>query len=267
MQFQLGKRLALGPRQYRLRGYCANRFASGFHHEPHLLPVLERVLSGSKGAFVDIGVNVGQTLTKVLTLDPTRRYVGFEPQIACCFFVDQFLRDNDITHAHVLPMALYDANRVCLLYSNNEYDEMASLVGEIDGSGRKRQSICHVPCRIGDEVFDELGLNDIAVIKIDVEGAELQALTGLAQTLKRRRPVIIFEVLPNFYGALKVLKTEEMCARNSFTADRLYAFLSEAEYEIRQLTSNGEERAVQRFNLNDLSGYLGSDFIAYPHSR
>src|SRR5262249_473529 len=150
-RFQLGKPLMLGARKYRLRGYCANRFASGLDHEPQLMPVLARELSRTNGAFVDIGTNVGQTLTNVLTLDPSRRYVGFEPQVSCCFFVEQFLKDNALAGAQVIPLALFDVNRVCSLYSNDRYDEMASLAGAVEVSGRKRQSVTLVPCRIGDE--------------------------------------------------------------------------------------------------------------------
>ena len=228
------------------------------------MPVLARELARKDGAFVDIGTNVGQTLIKILAMDPSRRYVGFEPQISCCFFVEQFLKDNGLTQAQVIPLALFDENKVSTLYSNDRYDEMASLAGAFEVSGRKRESVTFVPCRIGDEVFDEIGLEGIAIIKIDVEGAELQVLTGLAQTLKKERPVVIFEVLPNFYGQDRIMQDAETCARNTAVATRLYDFLSVAGYDIRQITRSGDLVSIQKFDLDDRSGYIGSDYIASP---
>ena len=256
--------LKLGARQYRLRGYCANRFASGLDHEPHLMPLIARELCKKNGAFVDIGTNVGQTLVKVLALDPTRRYVGFEPQISCCFFVEQFLKDNALTRAQVIPLALFDVNRVCSLYSNDRYDEMASLSGAVEVSGRKRQSVTLVPCRIGDEVLDEIGLEEIAAIKIDVEGTELQVLTGLAQTLHKKQPAVIFEVLPNFYGHDRLMQDSETCSRNTSIAERLYKYLSDAGYEIRQINRCGDEIPIHKFDLDNRIDYIGSDYIASP---
>lgn len=44
--------------------------------------------------------------------------------------------------------------------------------------------------------LDDLGLNNISVIKIDVEGFELEAFEGGKQTIINQKPVIIFEIWP-----------------------------------------------------------------------
>lgn len=46
--------------------------------------------------------------------------------------------------------------------------------------------------------LDQLGLSP-DVIKIDVEGSELPALTGLSATIDRQRPVIMVEFTPGFF--------------------------------------------------------------------
>lgn len=264
IKYQLGRRLILGSKKYRLRGYLANRFATDFHHEPFMTKVLERALAAKGGAFIDIGVNVGQTLIKVLAIDSKRTYVGFEPQIGCCFFVNQFLADNSLSQAMVIPLALSDSNSTLSLYSNNFYDEMASIVGKNQVDGKTRRSVTLVGARIGDEVMEEIKLADIAVIKIDVEGAELQVLSGLTNTLRTKRPIVIFEVLPNFYGHDRVMNDPGICARNTTAADTLYEMFVRANYKISQIDEQGEEEVIERFDLNDPVRFVGSNFIAHP---
>jgi len=264
IKYQLGGRLVLGSRRYRLRGYFANRFSTDFSHEPFMTKVFERAFEKKIGAFVDVGVNVGQTLIKVLAIDSTRPYVGFEPQIACCFLANQFLIDNSLSHAKVIPLALSDSNSTLTIYSNDSYDEMASIIAKYQVDGESRRSATIVGTRIGDEVMEEIKLAEIAVIKIDVEGAELQVLSGLTNTLRTKRPIVIFEVLPNFYGHDRVMNDPLTCARNTAAADALYKLFDRANYKISQIDEQGEESVIERFDLNDKVRYFGSNFIAHP---
>lgn len=41
--------------------------------------------------------------------------------------------------------------------------------------------------------IDSFGLTDLDLLKMDIEGSEVDALAGAAETLKRCRPVVIFE--------------------------------------------------------------------------
>lgn len=263
IRHQLGVPLTLGSKDYRLRGYCANRLAESAHHEPQMTGVIERALAGRTGAFVDVGTNVGQTLTKVLAIDPSRRYVGFEPQIACSFFLEQFIRDNHLTNASVLSLALSDENRVLPLFSSTAYDEMASIEGALDSTGARRDSVVFVPARVGDEVLEEMCLSEIAVIKVDVEGAELAVLTGLKRTLIQHGPVLIFEVLPNFYGEQRVMVDALLAAKNREKAAALFAYLTALGYEISQIDDAGNIERIDRFDLDDRSAYVSSNFVAF----
>jgi FkbM family methyltransferase len=230
------------------------------------MPVLRRQLNLRPGAFVDVGVNVGQTLLKILGLDRHRAYFGFEPQIACCFDVEQFLRLNGLSNATVLPIALSDSNEVMTFYAHGQYDEMGSLIpkqetGEVGGA---MPLAMPVQARIGDEVLRELGIEDICAIKIDVEGAELSVLRGLQETLRTRRPAVIFEVLPNFYGlAERKMQPAAECTRNQASADAIFRMLNGAAYEIFQIDEAGGETRISRFELDDPSAFVGSNYIAH----
>lgn len=266
LSYHLGRGVTLGDHRFKLRGYHASRLSPLSNHEAFLVEVLRRQLA-RPGAFLDVGVNVGQTLMKVLSIDAERRYVGFEPQIGCCYFIEQFIRLNRLRNASVLPIALADANGTMTLYSHGEYDEMASLTGDRDVTGAARPDATYVPTRIGDEVLRELGIGTIATIKIDVEGVELQVLRGLLETLKEKRPSVIFEVLPNFYGLDRTMQPPEVRAQNSAAASGIFALLDGIGYDIFQLDDTGAETKIIRFELDDRDAYVSGNYTAHPRER
>jgi FkbM family methyltransferase len=52
-----------------------------------------------------------------------------------------------------------------------------------------------VPMRSVDAICSELGLTDVRLVKIDVEGFEPSVLRGMAETLRRSAPAVVFEAL------------------------------------------------------------------------
>lgn len=73
--------------------------------EPWMFELLRRLLGAQMGTFVDVGVNMGQTLLKVLLLDPTRRYVGFEPNPLCVYYANLIIQANGAKRATLCPAA------------------------------------------------------------------------------------------------------------------------------------------------------------------
>ena len=142
-----------------LFGHGAQQFAIG---ERWMLAVLRSLLARRPGTFVDVGVNLGQTLLKVKLIDPGRRYCGFEPNPQAYQYATELVRQNGFAHCHLYPIGL--AARI----------EFA-----------------------GDAFAHELG-NEVAVVKIDVEGGELEVLQGLHATVMRHRPFILCQILPVF---------------------------------------------------------------------
>ena len=58
-----------------------------------------------------------------------------------------------------------------------------------------------VPGRTLDEVAASLNVTRVSLLKIDVEGAEMQVLRSAAQTLKEMRPVVLCEYSTHTWGA------------------------------------------------------------------
>jgi FkbM family methyltransferase len=254
---QVGRRVRIGKRSFRVRGYLSNILAVNPDDEPEVTAALTRVLS-RPGTFIDVGANVGQTLIKVLAIDPDRSYVGFEPQVGACHYIDRFLKDNGLKNALVLPFGLSDSDGLKPFWSVGEADTMAGLL--YDGEGRSRSVIM---TRTGDDVLKELEVHDIVAIKVDVEGMELEVFRGFHNTLSNIGPPIIFEVNPNVDADGHTDLPIDVVKANSARASELYAYLSSLGYRIFELGTSGEEREVGAFELDDPARISsGSNFIA-----
>ena len=190
--------IAVGARRYRITRTFQNRLTTHDRHEPWLDVAYAAALATKPGAIVDVGVNTGQTLMKMLAIDPARRYVGFEPQMDCCFFVDQFIRSNRL-HTHtLLPVGLSNRSGVAgLLKRFADTDGTASTVEGFrpESFYVDRQAICVAK---GDDLLAPLAAGEIALIKIDVEGGELEVVEGFAGTLSVHSPFVFFEILNHF---------------------------------------------------------------------
>jgi len=264
LRFELGRPLVLGSKKYRVRGFLPNRLTTSDRHEAHLLVPFAHALRSTTGHFVDVGVNTGQTLQKVLTIDPGRSYVGFEPQVGCCYFVDQFIRDNRAASAQVVPLALSDRNALLPIYSAHQFDEMASLVETSHARHARLRTATFVSARIGDEVLSEMGIARIGVLKVDVEGAELSVFRGLRGTIDRDHPICFFEVLPNFVGQERTLIDQASADRNRADAAEIFEFFVSAGYAIFQIDKSGGIALIIKFDLDRPEAFVSRDYMAKP---
>lgn len=253
---QMGRRVGIGQRSFRVRGYLSNILELNSGNEPEVEAAIARLLD-RPGTFIDVGANVGQTLGKVLAVDPDRSYLGFEPQIGACHYIDRFIKDNSLHNALVLPLGLSESGGLKSFWSSGEADTMASLIQ--DGSDKSRSVIM---TRTGDDVLSELEISEVAAIKIDVEGAECSVLRGFQRTLSTIGPPIIFEVLPNIaedgFSDLSV----EVAKANSDRAAELHSYLTSLGYRIYALGALGEDSEIRAFELDDPARLSGPNFVA-----
>lgn len=268
LSFAAGRPLELGGQPFRMKGYFPNRFYAGSSFEPHLSRVIARLLTDRPGAFIDVGTNFGQTLVQLLATHPGRQYVGFEPQVSCCFYIEQFLRTNGIESAQVIPVGLGESSGFLTLNSNRDGDEMASMDSEFFGTAGSARYSRLLPVVRGDEALERLGVDDIAIVKIDVEGAELNVMRGLEATIRNKAPALLFEVLPAFEGKKERRMLEHRLASlRRARADAIFEFLSGLGYSILQIDSQGELQEIDSFSLNDPASYVSRDYAALQRRR
>jgi FkbM family methyltransferase len=176
------------------RSDWAQRFTYflGRYYELGVQRVMD-VLLRPGDSFVDIGANIGMiTLHARHLVGAAGRIECFEPNPECVEAIREHLRINGIENAIVHPCALSDSNGSLLLKLTSDHTGTATLA-EV-GSDAVRSMTVDV--RIGDEMIGTVP----RLIKIDVEGFELQVLRGLRHTLSKYKPFLLTELSESLFA-------------------------------------------------------------------
>jgi FkbM family methyltransferase len=156
------------------------------HREDVAMRAILAALLEHDSVYVDVGANSGQILAHAVAAAPEGRHVAFEPIGA---------------HVRELRLRFPGVDSRALAISDYPGESTFTHFRDLSGwSGLKRQP------RISDELGnpetitvrvstldEQLDGIDPAVVKIDVEGAELGVLRGASRVIERSRPRLILE--------------------------------------------------------------------------
>ncbi|MEM2960848.1 MAG: FkbM family methyltransferase [Candidatus Bathyarchaeia archaeon] len=153
------------------------------------------------GTFIDVGANVGGYTIRACKMGA--RAIALEPDPDNYHVLKANLELNQCTGAHALNIAAGGKEEVRQLYQ----DDKASPSGYTLEKGEGRKVKCYVKVETLDAAITPLlGDEWVDLLKIDVEGSELEVIKGALNLLKRTRHVIV-EVIPSTESKiLKVLK-------------------------------------------------------------
>jgi len=153
--------------------------------EPAQLTALQRLL-GEGQTFFDVGANVGQhTLVGARSVGPKGIVVAFEPSPRNVELLRRHLSLNALDNVRVVAAACADreGSEPFLTGAN-------PALGRLEETAAAGPAVPHVPTMTVDDFVAREGLVP-AVMKIDVEGAEVRVLRGSARTLSAYQPVLL----------------------------------------------------------------------------
>lgn len=138
-------------------------------------------LSAGK-TFFDIGANVGYyTILASRLVGPSGKVVSFEPLIRNLSYLHRHVEMNQATNVRILPFAVSSDNTIVSFSAGQN-----SAMGYLDPSGA---GDILVPTVTLDDIVKELRVLP-NVMKIDVEGAEMEVFRGADRVLTEARPAI-----------------------------------------------------------------------------
>lgn len=213
------------------------------HHV--LLAAAETALARNSMA-VDVGAHLG-----LMTLSFSRMFshvLSFEPNLFNFNMLRANVALNGITNVTLFSHALY-SHPVELSLSAQDRQEVPLTLrddGTFDGD---------MSANLGAYSFDEHGtgvfqneartldsfeLADVAFVKVDVQGADGEVLLGSIETIRRCRPVVVFEWETRLSEGFSV------------TLDRVLTLFNSLEYDVDILLARADKQV---------------DYIARPRSK
>jgi FkbM family methyltransferase len=236
--------------------------------EPWMVDTLRRLFrSSGRSGLIDVGANIGQTLLKLRSIDRDCRYVGFEPNPFCVQFVKELIALNRFGHSAILPVALAGRAGLIDFVAEGEADSAATMIASLRPNKPSTGKQYIATLRF-DDIACDLDVADVPVVKIDVEGAELEVLSGMPRHLEQVRPVVVCEVLHSHTAA------QVPCMRERNQA--LMALLGRVEYVVHRIVKGSRLATVTRLTpvdafpdeiYNPYSSPAVCDYLFAPRER
>ena len=167
--------------------------------EPYITTILLSYLK--KGdTFIDVGANIGYyTILAGKAIGPNGSVLAIEPEPINLKYLRQNISQNQLTNAKVIASVASSIHGQVKLYLSPVSSGEHSLL-------RKTTKYIEVEAQTLDDLVINDGLKP-RLIKIDVEGAEMNVLAGAKKTIASFKPVIIFEYSGQYTETIFSLKT------------------------------------------------------------
>ena len=198
-RFNLTGQIILNSKLFRIPLLGRTGFLNMWMTEPWMIDLLKIVLPVSEGIFIDVGVNSGQTLLKLKSVSNDIDYVGFEPNPTCIHYVNELIKINEFKNVTLIPAGISVESQIAKLFffDKSEMDSSASIVKDFRPD-HKVEKVEFIPVFNMLTVKQSLEIGKIGVIKIDVEGGELDVLSSMENEIVFNQPIILIEILPAY---------------------------------------------------------------------
>lgn len=158
------------------------------------------IISSVEGTdFIDGGAFIGDSALVLSELKPRRIY-AFEPDYKNFLLLKKTISLNNLTHVVPVRMSLGAGRGKTKLCSLGSISFVSNIYRKRGGEEVEVISI--------DEFVKENGL-EVGLIKLDVEGSELDAVVGAKETIRTYKPVLIISLYhrgQDFFEIPKIIK-------------------------------------------------------------
>jgi len=151
-----------------------------------------------QGWFFDVGANVGLYTWEVRKVCPTRKILAFEPDPENIKLLEKTLRGANLQNVEICKYALSNQLAEVSFFQDNLTSATGCVAGKdkpwieqyLNGSANE--------IRVKTETLDSILRKDRtpSLIKIDVEGHEVEVLQGARNTIREAKPMMIIESFP-----------------------------------------------------------------------
>jgi len=202
-------------------------YNAGGNWEPYVGGTCRRIMR-DRDVFFDIGANAGMvTLETRAVLGESIFICAFEPQSSLVESLRRSIAVNHYDNIEVFECLLSNYDGIGELYLTSH-----AIHASMQARERKFEKISRQVCKI-DTLVGAGRCPPPHIVKVDTEGAEMQIFEGMAETIKRCGPSVVFEA-------------DENLERFGYKANDLLDFLSSLhDYQFYSILPDGELRCWQ----------------------
>jgi len=173
---------------YKYKFLCRSKTTDYWHVSKYFEPKTTNLLLKIKGdTFIDIGAHIGRYT--ILLSKNFKRIIAIEPVKDSFNVLRKNILLNRLKNVKVINFAIGEKERITKIYINKENLGASSLIEKSKNCTEQKVKMISL-----DKLIKSLKIKKIDVIKIDVEGYELNVLKGAKKLLKKFRPLIIIEI-------------------------------------------------------------------------
>ncbi len=232
-------------------GRAINRLYENRNHDIYSngeLTILNKLSKINPLIIIDGGANVGDYSLMVTKVIPKSKIFAFEPVMST--FNKLMENTRGYTRIHPIMTGLYKEN--CSLEINLfNADEHSSLY-DIEGLPEKSNKSETIILIRGDDFMNEKNIETIDFLKLDIEGAEYDALLGFENCIKKGSvKAVQFE-----YGYINITTKKLLID--------FYNFFEANEYVVGKIFPKRVEFRKYNFIYED---FIGPNFIAVKKSE
>lgn len=218
-----------------------------------LATLLVTNLCQSNKIFIDVGAHIGSIISLIKQKDSSIKIIGIEaiPEKAT-----KLKEKFPSVTIHDCAVGSEEGN--VSFFINTKQSGYSSLIQQNSDPTSQIKEIKVDVKRLDDLITSKDILNNVDVIKIDVEGSELGVLRGSNNLIKESRPLIMFESASKDRIDL------------GFTKKALWEFLSERNYEIyipNRVAHNGYGLSQEGFIESHIYPRRTTNYFAIPEER
>lgn len=191
--------------------------------------------------FLDIGANIGCfTLAGARKVGRSGRVLAFEPVDLVSKKLEHNISLNKLDNVTIVRKAVYERDtQIKLHLARQENLGMSSIQRHDSESGET----VNVEAISLDDYLRKENINEVKIIKIDIEGAELSALKGMDNILSKLKPVLVLEVSP-------------AVSKSSEERLRVFNLLHQKNYERFVIQDDGKLRHPNDQELDEHSNFV-----------
>lgn len=214
------------------------------YYEINILKLLRSYIK-EDSICLDIGSNIGQHALFMACVAKKGHVYAFEPIKSLAEQIEKSIHQNGMKNITVENIAISDRNDTVPIYINNLNAGMSTLFHRDNFTTQER---------IQTRIFSSFWNNrsQIDVIKMDVEGYEYYALSGMEEELRKYSPVVLFEFSPVLYKKM------------GLSSQAILDFMFDIGYKLYDIDKDKQE--ITRDSINDflLSTPIQTNILCLP---